>query len=102
MIAEAFGFFGWWFPVVIIGSGLLLFVFHDAFAMATPYGGMAVSPLVLLLIWNLCGTTAAFGLGAETVASVMSGVVRNLPQNALIYALAAWAAHQVVRFLRRL
>ena len=102
MIAEAFGFFGGWFPLVIIASGLLLFVCYDAFVALSAFGATAVSPLILLLIWNLCGTTAAFGLGAETVTAVVSGVLRNLPQTALIYALAAWLVQKVARFARRL
>ena len=64
LVAEVYGMFGWLlYPFVMMASALLLFVFHDAFVMVTKHRRLAFSPLILLLIWNLVGTTAAFGLG---------------------------------------
>ena len=91
MIGEVWGVFGpWLFGPVIFASALLLFVFHDAFVMVTKYQRLAFSPVILLLIWNLCGTTAAFGLGAESVTAIPAGIVRGLPQNVLFYMLATF------------
>lgn len=88
MIAEVFSVYGWAFPIVMATSALMLFVFHDAFATPTGPGRLAVSPLILLLIWNLVGTTAAFGLGAETVTAIPAGIARGLPQNIFAYVIA--------------
>ncbi|MEP7098956.1 MAG: hypothetical protein ABI781_00510 [Burkholderiales bacterium] len=88
MIAEVFWVYGWAFPIVIVVSALMLFVFHDAFVTPAAPGRLAISPLILLLIWNLVGTTAAFGLGAETVTAIPAGIVRGLPQNVLVYVIA--------------
>jgi hypothetical protein len=88
MVAEAFGVYGLAFPLVMAASGLLLFVVYDAFAIATFHGRLAFAPLMLLQIWNLVGTTAAFGLGTETVTSIPSNIVRGLPQNILVYLIA--------------
>ena len=88
LIAEVVSVFGWAFPLVVLVCALLLFVFHDAFVMVTRYRRLAFSPLILLLIWNLCGTTAAFGLGAESVTAIPAGIARGLPQNVLVYVLA--------------
>ncbi len=101
MIAEVYGVFGWMFPLVLVASALMLFVFHDAFALATPYGRLAFSPLILLLIWNLVGTTAAFGLGAETVTAIPSGIVRGLPQNVLVYLIAVTGVKLLGRLIGR-
>ncbi|MBC8057620.1 MAG: hypothetical protein H7Y61_13680 [Rhizobiales bacterium] len=101
MVAEVFGVFGWAWPLVMITSGIVLFVFYDALAMPTAEGRLAMSPLIILLIWNLCGTTAAFGLGAETVTAIFGGIVRTLPQNVLVYALAVWAVKQAMRLWGR-
>ena len=101
MIAEVFGVFGWASPLVMIASALLLFVFYDIFVMPTALGRVAVSPLIILLIWNLCGTTAAFGLGAETLTAIPGGIVRTLPQSVLVYALAVWLVKQVTRLWGR-
>lgn len=88
MIGEVYGIYGWAFPLVMIGCGLLLYVLYDAFATPTSRGRMVFSPLILLLIWNLCGTTAAFGLGAESITAVLTGVLRGMPQNVLVYLMA--------------
>lgn len=98
MIAEVYAVFGWAFPLVTIGAALMLFVFHDAFAAPTAQGRIAFSPLILLLIWNLVGTTAAFGLGAETVTAIPAGIARGLPQNIVVYLIAI----AIVRGLSRL
>ena len=58
-----------------------------------------VSPLIILMIWNLCGTTAAFGFGAETVVTVPSGIVRGLPQNILFYFIATLAVRRITRLV---
>ena len=78
MVAEVYAVYGWAFAPVMIGAAVMLFVFHDAFSIP-------------LLIWNLVGTTAAFGLGAETVTAIPSGIVRGLPQNVLVYLVAVQA-----------
>jgi hypothetical protein len=88
MIGEVFGVFGAAFALLIAGAALMLFVVHDAFAAHGPYGRLAVAPLMILLIWNLVGTTAAFGLGAETITAIPAGIVRGLPQNILVYLIA--------------
>jgi hypothetical protein len=88
MIAEVFGVFGAAFPLVILCTAPLLFVVHDAFATPSPFGRLAFSPMMILLIWNLVGTTAAFGLGAETITAIAAGILRGLPQNVLFYLLA--------------
>jgi hypothetical protein len=88
MIAEVFAVYGWAFPFVMLGAALMLFVFHDAFAVPAPHGRLAMSPLILLLMWNLVGTTAAFGLGAESVTAIPAGIARGLPQNVLVYVIA--------------
>ena len=91
MVGEVWGVFGaWLFAPVMFVSALLLFVFHDAFVMVTRHQRLAFSPVILLLIWNLCGTTAAFGLGAESVTAIPAGIVRGLPQNVLFYMLATY------------
>lgn len=88
LAGEVWGVFGLAMPLVVIASALLLFVFHDAFVAHGVRGRLAFSPLILLLIWNLVGTTAAFGLGAESVTAVPAGVVRGLPQNVLVFVIA--------------
>ena len=101
MMSEVVGVFGWASPLVMIASALMLFVCYDSLVMPTALGRVAFSPLVLLMIWNLCGTTAAFGLGAETVTAVPSGIIRTLPQNVLAYALAVWVIRQATRLWSR-
>ncbi len=101
MIAEVFGVYGWAFPLVIAGSALMLFTFHDAFVTPTAQGRLAFAPLILLLIWNLVGTTAAFGLGAETVTAIPSGILRGLPQSVIAYVVAAAFARFVSRVVGR-
>ncbi len=101
MVAEVYAIFGWAFPLVIAACALLLFVFHDAFVAQSPGGRTAFAPLIILLIWNLCGTTAAFGLGAETVTAIPAGIARGLPQNVLVYALAALAVRGIGRLTGR-
>ena len=66
-----------------------------------PAGRRAFSPLIILLIWNLVGTTAAFGFGAETVTAVPAGIVRGLPQNVLVYALAVLMVRGITRVIGR-
>lgn len=97
MMSEVVGVFGWASPLVMIAAALMLFVAYDSLVMPTAMGRVAFSPLIILLIWNLCGTTAAFGLGAETVTAVPSGIIRTLPQSVLAYALAVWFVKQVSR-----
>ena len=100
MIGEVFAVYGVAFPFVIAASALLLFVFHDAFvAGPAPDGRLAVSPMIVLLIWNLVGTTAAFGLGAETVTAIPAGIVRGLPQNVLFYVIAAGSVRAAMRLV---
>lgn len=97
MIAEVYSVFGWLFPAVMFVSALMLFVFYDALVAESPYGRKIVSPLIILLIWNLCGTTAAFGLGAETVVQIPGGILRGLPQSILFYFIAIMAVRPVAR-----
>ena len=99
MIGEVYAVFGWFFPIVTAACALMLFVFHDAFATPTAGGRMAFSPLIILLIWNLVGTTAAFGLGAETVTAIPSGIVRGLPQNVLVYVIAIYFVRGASRLI---
>jgi hypothetical protein len=99
MIAEVYAVFGWLFPLVILVNALLLFVFHDAFVGTARSGRKVISPLMLLLIWNLVGTTAAFGLGAETVTAIPAGIVRGLPQNVLMYLIATSLVRGLGRFI---
>lgn len=101
MIAEVYAVYGWFFPLVIVACGLLLYAFHDAFVMPTAADRLAVSPLIILLIWNLVGTTAAFGLGAETVTAIPAGIARGLPQNVLVYAVAIVLVRAAVRLVGR-
>ncbi|MEP7100167.1 MAG: hypothetical protein ABI781_06640 [Burkholderiales bacterium] len=101
MIAEVFGVFGAAFPLVIVGAGLMLFVVHDAFAARSPFGRLALAPLMILLVWNLVGTTAAFGLGAETVTAIPAGIVRGLPQNILAYLIATALVRAATRIAGR-
>jgi hypothetical protein len=99
MIGEVFAVFGWAFPFVTVAAALMLFVFHDAFVTPTALGRMAFSPLIILLVWNLVGTTAAFGLGAETVTAIPSGIVRGLPQNVLVYLIAVYIVRGASRLI---
>jgi hypothetical protein len=101
MIGEVYGVFGWAFAPVIVVSGLMLFVAYDAFAATAPNGREAVSPVIILLIWNLCGTTAAFGLGAETVTAIPSGIARTMPQDVLVYLLAVACVRGLTHLLGR-
>jgi hypothetical protein len=101
MIGEVFGVFGAAFPLVLIGAGLMLFVMHDAFAAQGPFGRLALAPLMILLIWNLVGTTAAFGLGAETITAIPAGIVRGLPQNILAYLIAVALVRGATRIAGR-
>ena len=97
MIGETYGVWGPAFVLVLVPAALMLWVFHDAFVVRTPGGQLAFSPLILLLIWNLVGTTAAFGLGAESVTAVPAGILRGLPQNLLFYLLALFAVRAASR-----
>ena len=99
MIGEIFGVYGWWFPLLMVGCALLLFVVYDAFAPPTFDGRLAFSPLMLLLIWNLVGTTAAFGFGTESVTAIPSGIVRGMPQNVLVYLIAIHLVRGASRLL---
>lgn len=90
MFGELFTLYGWGFPLVLVAVSWLLFVAYDAFAALTPEGRLVISPLLLLLAWNLVGTTAAFGFGSETWVSIIAGVARGIPQNLLVYLMAAW------------
>ncbi len=101
MIGEVYGIFGWASPFVMLASAVMLFVFHDAFVSAAAPGRSAVSPLIILLIWNLVGTTAAFGFGAETVTAIPAGIVRGLPQNVLVYVIAVAFVKSAGRLLGR-
>ncbi|MDB5820981.1 MAG: hypothetical protein JWQ11_4621, partial [Rhizobacter sp.] len=99
MIAEVYSVFGWLFPGVMALSAMLLYVFYDALVADSPSGRKVVSPLIILMIWNLCGTTASFGFGAETVVTVPAGIVRGLPQNILFYLVATIAVRRITRFV---
>lgn len=98
MIAEAYSIFGWLYPFAMFVGAMLLFIFYDAMVMDSPYGRKVVSPMIILLIWNLCGTTAAFGLGAETMVQIPAGIIRNLPQTIMFY----WVATTGVKLFARL
>lgn len=101
MIAEVFGVFGAAFPLVLLAATLLLFVVHDAFAAESPFGRLGLSPLMILLIWNLVGTTAAFGLGAETITAIPAGILRGLPQDILVYLFATAVVRAATRIAGR-
>ena len=101
MMSEVFSVYGWAFPFVLTGVILMLFVAYDAFVARLPNGRLAFSPLILLLIWNLCGTTAAFGLGAETVTAIPAGIARGIPQNVLVFVIAVFAVRTFSRLTGR-
>jgi hypothetical protein len=97
MIAEVYSVFGVLFPAVMFVGSMLLYVFYDALVADAPSGRKVVSPLIILLIWNLCGTTAAFGLGAETVVQIPAGIVRGLTQNIMFYFIAVYSVRKLAR-----
>ena len=101
MMGEVFGVFRWAFPLVLAAAALAVFVVYDAFVTSTPAGRLAVAPLVLLLIWNLVGTTASIGLGTESVTQIPSSIVRGLPQNIVMYLVAATVVRGVASLLAR-
>ncbi len=96
MFAEIHGVFGWGFPLVLALAAWMLFVCYDAFAAMTTTDRLVVAPLLLMTSWNLVGTTAAVGLGAETVTAIPSAILRGIPQNLLVYLIAAWAARLLI------
>lgn len=95
MFGEMYTVWGWYFPIMLVLVAWLLFVVYDSLAAVTSTGRPVVAPLLLLVVWNLVGTTAAFGLGAETVVSPVAGVLRGLPQNIVLYLVAAWGVRAV-------
>ena len=101
MVGEIVGVYALAFPLVVIGCALLLFVVYDAFVVRAFRDRLACSPFILLLIWNLCGTTAAFGLGAESITAIPAGIVRGLPQNILVYLIAIAMVKGVTRLTGR-
>ncbi len=98
MMGELYGVFRYAFPLVLGVAALAVFLVYDAFVMPTAAGRLAFSPLVLLLIWNLVGTTASIGLGTESVTQIPSSILRGLPQNVVMYLIAC----TVVRGLSQL
>lgn len=99
VIGEIYSTCGWAWPLVLAGAALLLFVVYDAFVQVGPGQRVVVSPLIALLIWNLCGTTAAFGLGTETITAIPAGIVRNLPQHILFYLVALLVTRAAARLV---
>lgn len=97
MIGEVYSVFGWGAPLVLTGAALMLFVCYDPLVQRSPDGRLVVSPIFVLLAWNLCGTTAAFGLASESVTAIPAGIVRGLPQNILFYLLASLAVGMLFR-----
>lgn len=96
MIAEIWGVFGWRFPIVLFFSAVPLYLFYDALCGTSQVGRRVLSPLILLLIWNLCGTTAGFGLGAESITALLGGIIRGIPQNVVIYLIAIYAVRKLL------
>jgi hypothetical protein len=101
MIGEVYGVFGWAMVPVMMGATLMLFAAYDSFAVRTAAGRLAFSPMIILLIWSLIGTTASFGYGAESVTAIPAGIVRGIPQNILCYVVTAWIARSITRVLGR-
>lgn len=97
MIGEVYSMFGWGFPLVLGAAALMLFVAYDVFVGRDARGVRTVSPLLLLLAWNLMGTTAAFGLGGETVVVIPAGILRGLVQYILFYVIAVAAVGALSR-----
>lgn len=101
MMGEIFGVWGWAYPLVLVGCAWMLSVVYDAFVIPGFQGRLCFSPLMLLLIWNLVGTTAAFGFGTETVTSIPAQILRGMPQTVLIYLIAIGLLRGATQLLRR-
>lgn len=101
MIAEAWAVCGWAFPLVLAAAAWALFLCYDAFVATAAGGAVACAPLILLLAWNLCGTTAAFGLGAETLTAIPAGIVRGVPQHVIAYLAALFVVRLAGRGVPR-
>ncbi len=99
MMAEVYAVFGWAFPLVLAATTCVLFIVYDAFVTLTPVGRLAVAPIVILLIWNLVGTTASIGFGTESVTQIPASILRGLPQNVVMYLIAFAFVRGVTRVL---
>jgi hypothetical protein len=101
MMGEVYGTFGLLAAPIMAAATIMLFTAYDTFGVRTAAGRLALSPLIVVLIWSLVGTTASFGFGAESVTAIPAGIVRGIPQDILVYLVAAWMARSVGRLFGR-
>jgi hypothetical protein len=95
-LTSAWACFGWAFPFVIAIIALILFPCLDSFSLPALSGGaMIIAPVALLGLYTTSVLFTSAAMGSESVSEFIRVVLRDLPQQALLYALVLWVVRQL-------
>jgi hypothetical protein len=93
--AQGQAILGHLFPLIYLAMCPLLFWAHDLLAARASRGQVLVSALGMLGIWKLF----QYGISAESLQALVTGVARGLPQNIVLFLLIYHASRLAARIL---
>jgi hypothetical protein len=97
-LASGYATFGWFFPCIVGIIGLALFVGLDSFSTpAYLTGRPSISPVTAMGLFGISTLFTSAAGAPESVAGLFEVIVREIPQQTLVYVLTFWCVRQVLR-----
>lgn len=97
LIASAWGCGSWAFPLLIALLAIIYFALIDSFSVRrTHLGTTTVAPIAILALYSIAVVFTSAALGKESISAFVTLLIRDLPEQTVLYAAAYWLVRNVV------